>query len=325
MKRIIGLGNAIVDVMTLLESDNLLKELNLPKGSMQMVDEETSAKVKEATNGLKTTLAAGGSAANTIHGLGVLGVDSAFIGSVGDDELGRFFREKMKEGRVEPLLKTGTLPSGNAVALISPDSERTFATFLGASTQLMEEDITAAMFEGYDILYIEGYMIYSLPVMEKACMLASKSGLKIAVDLASYNVVEHMKGDFERIVKEWVDIIFANEDEARAFTGMEAIDAAEALGKVCDIAVVKTGSKGSVIVSGEEKITVGPRVSKPVDTTGAGDLYAAGFIFGLASGEPLDFCGAAGSLVAGNVIEVVGPKMEEERWRLIIEELKSMK
>ncbi len=322
MKRIVGIGNALVDVMTLIDSDIILEKFSLPKGSMQLVDAEKSSIIKNETINLKKNLASGGSAANTIHGLAMLGVESGFIGSIGKDSTGDFFENDMKIAGVKTLLTKRNSITGTAVALISPDSERTFATHLGAAVELSAEDLNPKDFEGYDILYMEGYLIFNKPLVERACVIAKENHMKIAIDLASYNVVEAKLQDFKEIVEKYADIIFANEDEAKAFTGLSPFQALDVLSGVCEIAVVKVGSEGSIIKRGEEIIKIGTIPVNCIDTTGAGDLYASGFLYGFANGLSLDKCGMFGSILAGHVIEIVGARMDASRWKKIIKSLK---
>ena len=317
MKKVLGIGNALVDVMTRIDNDTVLNEFALPKGSMQLVDHIKSAEVKAGTDRFKKSLASGGSAANTIHGLGMLGLNTGFIGSVGKDETGDFFEKDMKEAGVNTLLIRRDSVTGTAVALISPDSERTFATHLGAATELIAADLKSEYFSGYDILYLEGYLIFNFPLIEEACRIAKSKNMKVALDLASYNVVEAKLQNFKDIVENYTDIIFANEEEARAFTGKEPDEALRILSEMCDIAVVKTGSEGSMIQRGEEIIKIGTIKVKPEDTTGAGDLYASGFLYGYAMDYSLEICGLIGSVLAGNVIETVGAKMTSDKWARI--------
>lgn len=315
MKKIIGIGNALVDVMTIVPDETCLTRFSLPKGSMTMVDATRSGEIKEAINGLKRTLASGGSAGNSMYGLGVMGVYSSFIGKVGRDELGIFYEKDMVEAGVTPVLIRSKLsPTGTAVALVTPDSERTFATHLGAATELMPEELMAEYFKGYDILYLEGYLIFNLPLVEQACRLAKANNMCVALDLASFNVVNDMRPAFEMIVNDYVDIIFANEDEARAFTGMGPVEALDEIAKSCEISVVKTGPDGSWIKRGDEVVKVEALKVNAIDTTGAGDLYAAGFLYGFSNGFSLDKCGLFGSILAGKVIEVVGARMPDEKW-----------
>ncbi len=315
MKKILGIGNALVDVMTVIPDESQLSQFNLPKGSMTMVDATRSGEIKQAINGLKKTLASGGSAGNTIYGLGVMGVHSSFIGKVGRDEFGNFYEKNMVDAGLTPvLMRSANSPTGTAVALVTPDSERTFATHLGAATELSADDLNASHFKGYNILYVEGYLIYNLPLVERAFRMAKENHMCIALDLASFNVVKEMLPAFERIVNEYVDIVFANEEEARAFTGLGPVDALNEISKRCKIAVVKTGPDGSWIKRDNEVVKVDALKVKAVDTTGAGDLYAAGFLYGFSNGFSLYKCGLFGSILAGKVIEVIGARMPEEKW-----------
>jgi sugar/nucleoside kinase (ribokinase family) len=320
--KIFGIGNALVDIMTSLESDNLLDTLNLPKGSMQIVNEETITKALEKTKGLKQTLASGGSAANTISGLANLGVETAFVGKVGNDELGDFFRNDMLKAGINPQLLRSKAATGTALALVSPDSERTFAVNLGAAIEMTANDITPNLFEGYDYFHIEGYLVQNHSLIEKALKVAKSSGLKVSLDLASYNVVESNLDFLKRMVTEYVDIVFANEEEAKAFTQKSPEEALDLLAEITEIAIVKIGAKGSYIKKGNEKHQVGVIKANSIDTTGAGDLYASGFLYGLSKGLPLNVCGKIGALLSGKVIEVIGPKMSSETWATLKEKVK---
>ncbi len=321
MKKILGMGNALVDIMIPLESDGILEILDLPKGSMQLVDHERSNKVLNALSTSARSLAAGGSAANTIHGLAMLGAETGYIGVIGEDEIGGFFVQDMINAGVEPHMIHSKQDSGKAIALISPDSERTFATFLGAAIELSAEHLLSGsgspdtgIFKKYDYFHIEGYLIINHELIETALKIARENNLIISLDLASYNVVEANLDFLHEMVEKYVDIVFANEDEARAFTGKEPEEALEEISKYCTIAVVKTGSKGSLIKTGNEVARIGIIAVEPIDTTGAGDLYASGFLYGHSQGLSLQRCGELGALLSGNVIEVIGAKMSRERW-----------
>ncbi|HLP72324.1 MAG TPA: adenosine kinase, partial [Bacteroidales bacterium] len=190
MKKILGIGNALVDVMTMINDDSILEKFDLPKGSMQLVDNVKSGIILKETSSLKRSMSSGGSVANTMHGLAILGAGSGYIGSIGRDDTGDFFESDMKKAGVVTLLLRRESSTGTAVALISPDSQRTFATHLGAAVELEARELSSAQFAGYDILYMEGYLIINKALVEKACMLAVENGMKIAIDLASYNVVD---------------------------------------------------------------------------------------------------------------------------------------
>jgi sugar/nucleoside kinase (ribokinase family) len=324
MKQILGIGNALVDVITILNEDHILDTFSLPKGSMQLVDSIISDQILKGTSGLKRSLASGGSAANTIHGLATMGVKCGFIGSIGLDETGDFFENDMKNAGVITSLIRRKSVTGTAVALISADTERTFATHLGAAVELEAMDLHPEQFNSYDILYLEGYLINNMPLVEYACRIAREKNMEIALDLASFNVVDAHLGDFRYIIEEYADIVFANEDEARSFTGSEPEEALKILSKQCKVAIVKIGKEGSLIMRNDEIIKIGALPVTSRDTTGAGDLYAAGFLYGYSKNLDLEKCGLYGSVLAGNVIEIIGARMEVERWNGIKKYIKDL-
>ncbi len=314
MAKFLGLGNALVDILVQLPNDAKLFELNLPKGSMQLVDAERMQSILAQTEGLPRTLAAGGSAANTIHGLANLGMSTAFIGKVGDDSFGQAFANDMVQNGITPIMLKGNAETGRALAFITPDSERTFAVYLGAAIEMTPNDLNPSLFSGYTHFHIEGYLVQNHSLVRKAVELAKQSGCSISLDLASYNVVEENRDFLREIVENYVDIVFANEEEAKAFTGKMPVEALNELGRLADIAVVKLGADGSIIKQGETTYEVGVIEVSSIDTTGAGDLYAAGFLYGLSKGLSLLKCGEIGAILSGHVIEVLGPKMDGTRW-----------
>ena len=325
MKKVIGIGNALVDILVQIPEDQLLEQFKLPKGSMQLVDHIMSGKILAGTSKLEQSLASGGSAANTIHGLAHLQVPAAYIGKVGDDDFGKFFRDDLSNNNVNPLLKLGKAESGRAIALVSPDSERTFATYLGAAIELHAGDLKSEMFKTYDYLHIEGYLVQNHDLIREALRLAKVNKLQVSLDTASYNVVEANREFLLEMIEKYVNILFANEEEAKALTGYSPEKALDSLSQISDITIVKTGAKGSLIKRGTEIYKVGVIDVKPIDTTGAGDLYASGFIYGLIKGFSLDKCGEIGSILAGNVIEVIGAKMDDDRWKKIEKQIISIK
>lgn len=324
MKKILGIGNALVDVMTVINDDSILKKFELPKGSMQLVDNVKSGIIRKETTGLKRSMSSGGSVANTMHSLAILGTDSGYIGSIGRDDTGDFFESDMTKAGVKTFLFRRESSTGTAVALISPDSQRTFATHLGAAVELEARDLSPDQFEGYDILYVEGYLIINKALVEKACIIAKERGMEIAIDLASYNVVDARRNDFMEIIEKYTDIVFANQDEARSFTGLELENALDEISKFCEIAVVKAGAGGSWIKRGEEKIKIDALEVDLKDTTGAGDLYASGFLYGYSRGDDLEKCGLYGSVLGGHIIEVIGAKMNDDKWQKAKSELKEI-
>ena len=324
MKKILGMGNALVDIMTTLPDDGVLAEFNLPKGSMQLVDSELCDRIYKRIEQYNPKISAGGSAANTIHGLARLGAKCGFIGKTSRDKLGTFFRQDLADSGVEPHILDSQSATGHAIALVTPDSERTFATHLGAAVELTAAELDAKVFAQYDFFYIEGYLVQNHDLIETAIKMARSQNMKVAIDLASYNVVAENLDFLRRVSKEYVDIIFANEEEAKAFTGKEAESAAEELATMCDIAVVKVGKRGSIIRQGDKEYRTGIIDANCIDTTGAGDYYAAGFMFGLASGYSLDRCGRLGALLSGKVIESLGAQISPENWAFIDNEIKKI-
>jgi len=324
MARVLGMGNALVDIITRIENDDILDSLGLPKGSMTLVDMDTSNFIHAETTGMIKSRACGGSAANTIHGLAHLGIKTGFVGSVGNDDMGKFFKKDLKVNKIKPILFPSMNETGKAIALISKDSERTFATYLGAAVDLRPEDISHDVFEGYDYFYVEGYLVQDPKMFEKALRLASQAGLKICLDLASFNIVADYIDFFKSVIDRYVDILFANEEEIKAFTGKSPEEGARQVSEICDLVVIKLGAEGSFCVCKEEMIRIGVRPSKPIDTTGAGDLFASGFIYGHLKGLSPEICGKMGSILAGRVIEVIGAKMEESHWENLRREISAL-
>jgi sugar/nucleoside kinase (ribokinase family) len=324
MKKILGMGNALTDILLQINSDDILASLNLLKGGMQLIDTRRSEEISLAVSEFPIKMATGGSASNTINGITRLGLDAGFVGKIGKDEIGEFFTNDSISNGVQPHLLVSETPSGRCIVLVSPDSERTLCTYLGAACELEATDLKPETFIGYDIFQIEGYLVQNHDLIRTAVRLAKEAGLQVSIDLASYNVVEANIDFLKEIIREYVDIVFANEEEARAFTGKEPEEALIHISDHCDIAIVKVGKEGSFIKSGGELVQINPRLANAIDTTGAGDLYAAGFLFGLAKGYSLEICGRIGSLVSGNVVEVLGAKMTDEVWADIHAEIKKI-
>ena len=323
--KVLGIGNALVDILTILESDSYFKEMGLIKGGMKLIGEDQLTKIIDLIEGMDSTLASGGSASNTIAGLARMGVDTGFIGKVGDDLYGEFYREDLIQNGVHPHLAEAEMASGCAMCMITPDGERTMGTYLGAAATLHADDLELAMFEGYGLLHAEGYLVQDHDFILRAFQLAKEAGLKISIDLASFNIVEGDLDFFRMLVGQYVDIVFANEEEALAYTGCRPAEAVRRIAEECDIAIVKRGSKGALIKRGDEDtVEVGVLNAQCVDTTGAGDLYAAGFLYGLTLNLPLLKCGLIGSVLAGNVVEVIGSKMTTERWDKIKEKVEAI-
>jgi sugar/nucleoside kinase (ribokinase family) len=291
---------------------------------MQLIDAAKTAAIRSVLDFSKAVMATGGSASNTINGVTKLGGIAGFIGKIGKDEVGTFFMNDSIMNGVTPHLEYSMNPSGTCTVLVSMDGERTLCTFLGAACELEANDLTPEMFVGYDIFHIEGYLVQNHQLIQTAVRFAKEAGLLVSIDLASYNVVEANLEFLKTIIKEYVDIVFANEEEAKAFTGKEPTDALIHISEHCSIAVVKIGKEGSLVKSGSNQHFVEPFTANCIDTTGAGDLYAAGFLYGMACGFSLDKCGKIGSLVSSNVVEILGAKMSNETWARINRKIKAL-
>lgn len=317
---VIGIGNALTDMLVNLSNDSVLTEYQLAKGSMSLVDSELQTAISKHVAGCPYSLSLGGSAGNTIRAMARLGTPVGFIGKVGEDGTGEFYVQALRNVGVVPYILHSEQKSGKCVALVSKDGERTFVTHLGAAADLHADEIDGVVFDDYDYLYIEGYLVQDHDLIRTTIERAKAHGLKVAIDLASFNVVEENREFLRDIVERYVDILFANEDEARAFTGeAEPQNALQQISSMCELAVVKIGMRGALIKRGEEVVHVGiMAAAKRVDTTGAGDFYAAGFMAGLTEGLSLRQCGTLGAIAAGKVIEVVGTTLSEEAWSEII-------
>ena len=326
MKSILGIGNALTDILAVLPDDSLLKKYNLPLGSMQHVDAKTGNKIwAELKEEVGVQYVAGGSAANTISGTAILGMPSAFVGKVGDDELGSLFYQAQTQNGIRSKLLKGTASSGRAMVFITaPNADRTFATYLGAAMQLEPEDLKDEYFEGYDYFHIEGYLVQNQRLIRKAVEMAKEHGMMISFDMASYNVVESNNAFLQDIVNNYVDIVFANETEAAAFTHLEPREALDAIARMCKIAVVKIGKDGSMVKSGDEYHYIEAWPADTIDATGAGDTYAAGFLYAHALGMPLKTCAEVGSILAAKVVEVIGTKIDIPRWRAAKTEIRQL-
>ncbi|MCL2597136.1 MAG: adenosine kinase [Paludibacter sp.] len=314
MKKIIGIGNALIDILLQIPDDSILTTLNLKKGSMQLVDEQKMSEILEKLKKFSTKMVTGGSAANTINGISKLGGITGFLGKIGNDETGRFFENDIRENGVNAHLLRSKKPSGRCLSLISPDGERTMCTCLGAAADLQVADICPEIFNDYEIFYIEGYLVQNQELIRHAVALAAEMGLLVTIDMASFNIVEENLEFLHEIVEKYVNIVFANEEEAFAFTNDSPVEALNKIAEHVDISVVKIGEHGSFIKAGNSIFSILPVEAEAIDTTGAGDLYAAGFLYGLANHYQLDICGNIGSIVASKVVQTIGAKISDDVW-----------
>lgn len=309
---VLGIGNAIVDILIHVD-DDFLKSENLIKGSMQLVSEEQAAALYAKLG--QCIECSGGSAANTIAGLASMGSSTSYIGKIRDDQLGKVFHHDINA--LGTNFSTSASSSGPATAhclvLVTPDAERTMCTYLGACVNLTEADIDEKIVRASKISYLEGYLWDPEPAksaFRKAIKLAHDEGNKVSLSLSDPFCVDRHHQEFLKLVKDGVDILFANEDEIKMLYGTDDVqEAARLVQHDCDIAAITCGANGCIVTSKDEIGHVqGRNVTNLVDTTGAGDLFAAGFLYGFTNGKSIGECGALGNLVAGEVITHLGAR-----------------
>lgn len=309
---VVGLGNAIVDVVVRAD-DATLDVLGLTKGATTLIDADRAAAIRPYTEG--GIEMSGGSAANTVAGLASLGGKGAFLGKVGGDELGRVFRDDIAAIGVE--YRSPPAPEGPETArclvFVTPDAERTMLTFLGVSTAFGPDDVDSGLVENAAIVYLEGYLFdeeQAKAAFVRAAELAHAAGRRVALSLSDPFCVERHRAAFRHLVHGHVDILFANEAEIVALYETEDFDeACRRAGADCPFAALTRGAAGSVIAAGGEIVRVGiAPVGQVVDTTGAGDLYAAGVLFGLTRGYEPELCGRIGAIAAAEIVGHYGAR-----------------
>lgn len=316
-KLVVGVGSALVDILVSAD-DTLLEKCGASKGGMELVDypfiEKMLAKLDH-----KPRIVPGGSACNTVIGISNLGGNARFVGKLGKDEFGRLFDTDLKKNGVESILFESSRPTGRVFTIITPDAQRSMFTYLGASAETRPEDISKNCFDQAAIVHIEGYIIFNRELMLATLKTAKQAGAKISLDLASYTIVESNKAFLHTIVDDYVDILIANEDEAVAFTGIQdELQSLDFLSKKVEIAVIKVGKRGSYIAHADRTYPVAPvGPGTAVDTTGAGDLWASGFLYGLVNGFTIDRSGELASLCGYEVCQVVGADIPEAGWQRI--------
>jgi sugar/nucleoside kinase (ribokinase family) len=312
---VVAVGNALVDILS-AASEDFLVEQGLHKGRTALIDAERSQELYDRTG--PGTEQSGGSAANTAVGVASLGGTSAFVGRVRDDLLGQVFTHDIRAAGVQFDTRPAAngAPTGRCIILITPDAERTQNTYLGAAAELGPDDIAPARFAAASVTYLEGYLFdqpEAKAAFRRAAREAHAAGRRVALSLSDTSCVERHRDDFRALVADAVDVLFANESEISALFGVPSLE--HAIGAVrehCGVAALTRGAAGSVVVGDRSivEVPVHPVPGEVVDTTGAGDLYAAGFLFGLTHGHDVARCGALGALAAAEIISHVGARPE---------------
>lgn len=311
---VLGIGAPAMDILMSVDEE-FLKTIPGEKGGSLQVDWETFSRIMEYGRSQEVFIASGGSAGNTIKGLASLGQKAAFFGKTGSDEMGKEYLSRMSSFGVIPLLIETHTPITQVAGLITPDGERTFRYFLGASQELTAEDLTPELFQNVSLVHIEVYALYNGNLVEKAMQLAKEAHALVSIDLGSFEVVRQFKERLLDLIVNYVDIVFSNEDEIRALTGLNPEEGGEFLKEICPIAIVKMGKEGCFVMSGETKFHSPAIPAKIVrDTTGAGDHFASGFLHGFLEERPLEECAYYGNLTGSAAVEVYGAEIPESKW-----------
>ncbi len=324
--KILGIGNALVDELMQIPHVRVLKELGLPVGGMTLIDETGYQALSRLREQYPPQMAVGGSAGNAILAAAGAGADAAFLGRVAHDEAGQAYMNNQRLMGIENrLLVVEEGHTGICSSLILPDGERTFATYLGVAADLSVNDITPQTFEGCQLVHVEGYLVQDHALMERIRDVAQECGVLLSLDLASYNVVEAHLSFLRHLVEHGVGIVFANEQESLSFTGgSDLVESLRQMAGITETVVQKRGASGSVAVSkGVRAQAPGCHVNV-VDTTGAGDYYAGGFLYAWMRGASLQQCVNVGSLLSSYVIQTVGAQLSPAVWDEVRKKLMEM-
>lgn len=314
-----GVGSPLVDSLARVD-EAFIEFAGGAKGGMTLVDSARMGEILARIDGALAE-APGGSAGNTVVAMGQLGDSVALLGKIGSDATGEFFKASIARiGGDTSRLKVGPVANGRCLSLITPDSERTMRTDLGAAATMTLDEVGPTDFADTRHVHIEGYLLFDRPMMRHVLDNARAQGCTISLDLAAWTVVEASRDVLPELLRDYCTVAFANEDEARALYGkdVDLETAALRLAELCEIGVVKLGARGSLIAQAGT-ITRVPPVLAPtvVDTTGAGDYWAAGFLHGWLAGAPLDTCGRYGSILGAEIVQVIGAALTDDKWEQI--------
>jgi sugar/nucleoside kinase (ribokinase family) len=315
MSKIAGIGNSIVDILLEIENEELLKKFGYPKGSQQHVDKKKYDELYGAIEGKNPEIVSGGSTANTISALANLGYQASFTGVTGNDEHGKLFESQLQTSGVSLNLIQKEGETGKIIHLNTPDKETTSIGYKGINNEFLPEDLDEQNFYGYTYLMVDGYLVPNKEFMEALTALGRLDYMKVVFDLSSSYIAEGHKKFLSSFIKNKVDILFANDLEVFSYTGLEPERAIGRLAKDVEIVVIKMGEKGSLIQRGSEFYSIPASPADVVDKSGAGDLYAAGFLYGLFENYHLTHCAKIGAFLASKVLQVKGGRLSFHTWR----------
>lgn len=328
---VMGIGNPLIDLLVQVE-DNVLLELNLTKGQGHLVSEEQLKLIEDKIKHLSIIKAPGDSSANTLAGIANLGGTAIFVGKVGLDPEGKYYEMSLIDHKIVAKLSKVKGITGKALTFITPGGERTFVVHLGVADKLHRDELLEEDIAKSKILHLTGYQLDTGTLRETALhamRIAQAHHKKISIDLADPAVIKRNKQELRKMVQQYASIVFVNETEAKAFTGKDPEEALEELAQLADIAIVKLGERGSLIQQGNKRITIDVFPINCIDTTGAGDMYAAGVLYGITHGLDLELSGKIGSFAAAQVVAQVGARLSsslrDNVLRLIQEEQNNKK
>ncbi|MCL2207760.1 MAG: adenosine kinase [Fibromonadales bacterium] len=317
MKRVVGVGAALVDLIASVSEEWIVRQKKT-KGGMNLMNWGEIGRILGNIERVETV--PGGSASNTMIGLSRLGGLARFICKVGNDDLGDVYSLSLYRNMVEGYIRKSSTPTGRVISAVTPDAQRTMFTYTGASAELLPSEIGDAPFSNADILYLEGYLAYNPSLLLHCASVAKNIGLEVALDCGSFGVIQDCRFIIDKMVEDHsIDILIANEDEARILTSVEEELACMEMAKIAKIAIVKVGKKGSIICEKDKVLKVGTPNVKALDTTGAGDLWASGFLYGYSNGWPLEKCAELASATASEVIQVLGPIIPDAGYERLIQ------
>lgn len=317
---IIGVGGPILDQL-LRVTDAYLETVPGDKGGMEPVTYEELEKIV-TMSGEKSFFVPGGSARNTLHGLSRFGEKCALVGMIGTDPRGETYRKLLEEQGIIPLLLESATPTAIVLSLVTPDGERTMRTFQGASVEIRGHHLNPEVFKGVKLVHLEGYTLFNEGFTEAAMHLAQEVGAKVSFDLASFEIARKYKDHILYLLDRYVDLIFCNEEEAAALLGQKEEEACDTLAGLCEVGTVLMGPKGCWVRRGEQKLHCPAYPVDPLDTTGAGDLFASGFLHGFMRHYPIDICAHYGAIAGRAVVQVMGPVIPHDAWEGIYQKLK---
>ena len=321
---VLSFGGACADIIIHVP-ESFLEDYAIEKGGSQVVNETYFEKLRFASLFFPSEIHPGGSSCNTIRGLSRLNHKTAFIGKIGNDDAGEIFTKSLTRNYVNAILLMSEKPTMQVISFVTPDGERTMRCLRGASNDLNKDDLKSDLFHNIKLLHLEGYSLYDLDMIEKAMTLAKKEGAAISLDLSSFEIIRKHRKDLFRLIPQYVDILFCNEQEAFEMTVKSPEEASIELSNLAKIAVVAVGEKGAYVAESGKTTYVETTPLPIVDATGAGDLFAAGFLHGFLSQVPLETAVRFGHITGSAVIQIQGAEIPDNVWSVIQREMESIR